>query len=79
MLPARERSPTKITINTSPSALIGAAQGPTTDFVVGRIYESAKDGAMEKISMFDVMKVRPSEEWPSAAQNEFTAQNCGLL
>ena len=54
------------------------SQGPNADFIVGRIYENASDDAMEKITN-PLGKYRPSDEWASAAEQEFLKGNCALL
>lgn len=62
----------------APIAVLLRLQGPTPDFMLGRIYEAAVESALK-----DVMRTggnfNPEDLQKTLAQNEFNKQNCRLL
>lgn len=56
-----------------PLAIVTLMGGPTTDFVLGRIFEAAMDSAAK-----DVLNPDRSLQ-KTSAQSKFASQNCGLL
>lgn len=62
----------------APIAVLLRLQGPTPDFMLGRIYEAAVESALN-----DVMRtgesLNPEDLQKTLAQNEFNKKNCRLL
>lgn len=61
-----------------PIGLVLLLQGPTPDFMLGRIYESAQDEALKDVLRTDG-KLNADEIQAIIAQNKYTKQNCRLL
>lgn len=62
----------------APVGVLLLLEGPTPDFMLGRIYESAQDNALK-----DVYRVgdhfNSDEEQELAASNKFASSNCQLI
>jgi hypothetical protein len=61
-----------------PVGMLWLLEGPTPDFMLGRVYEAAQDYALK-----DVFKtgehVNSTEAQKTIAQNEFSKKNCRLI
>jgi hypothetical protein len=62
----------------APMVVLLLLQGPTPDFILGRIYQTAEESALE-----DVLKtgetLNPDESQKVIAQNKFHKANCELI
>jgi hypothetical protein len=61
-----------------PWGVLTMLQGPTPDFMIGRVYENAAADASNTITKSEGKGV-PSDQWKQIAANEYTRQNCSLL
>lgn len=56
------------------SMLLG---GPSTDFIIGRIYENATEYALEDIYISDINDTEEFRKF--RAEDKFSTQNCGVI
>lgn len=61
-----------------PLVVLMLLEGPSTDFMLGRIYAAAEDSALKNIRRTDG-KLNSQEIQAMAAMDEFRASNCHLL
>lgn len=61
-----------------PVGVLWHMQGPTTDFILGRIYESAAENALEGV-YGGANEVLSKEDQKRIAENKFSTKNCGLI
>ena len=74
-------------INEVPIGVLSAMAGPTTEFVLGRIYEAAMQDAYDRVEKKDPAgKDTPIQEWvlekdvlAIRAGTEYLVRNCALL
>ncbi|ALO44924.1 hypothetical protein [Pseudohongiella spirulinae] len=62
----------------APTILLLLLQGPTPDFMLGRIYESAQESALEGIYRTGDISY-DDEEQQLNAENKFSRLNCNLI
>ncbi|MGS1121059.1 hypothetical protein [Rhodanobacter sp. UC4436_H3] len=64
--------------NNVPAGVMWLMEGPTPDFILGRIYESAQSNALKNIySVGDHFNSEKEQEL--AASNKFSSSNCQLI
>jgi hypothetical protein len=64
--------------NEVPAGVMWLMEGPTPDFILGRIYESAQSNALKNI--YNVGDhFNSEEEQELAASNKFSSSNCQLI
>ncbi|GGX42588.1 hypothetical protein [Saccharospirillum salsuginis] len=61
-----------------PVGVLWHMQGPTTDFILGRIYESAAENVLEGV-YGSANEVLSTEEQNRIAENKFSTKNCELI
>ncbi|WP_146907246.1 hypothetical protein [Arenimonas daejeonensis] len=61
----------------APSGFLMVAQGPTIDFMLGRVFESAQENALKDVITADT--VLHDDLKQSLASNKFVAGNCEIL
>jgi len=61
-----------------PVGVLWKMQGPTTDFILGRIYESAAENVLDGV-YGSVDEVLSTEEQKLIAENKFSNKNCELI
>lgn len=61
-----------------PVGVLWHMEGPTTDFILGRIYESAAENALDGV-YGRTNEVLSAEEQNRIAENKFSTMNCGLI
>lgn len=61
-----------------PISLVLLLQGPTPDFILGRVFEAAQDNALKKVLKTDD-KMNPAEIQKIMAKNEFSNKNCQFI
>ena len=61
-----------------PIGLTLLLQGPTAEFVLGRVFASAEESALEKV-LKTAGQLNSDEVQKMLAQNEYTKQNCRLV
>ena len=61
-----------------PIAMLLFVGGPTSEFILGRMFERATDSAMKNVAEVGGQYV-PTEQRPLLASNEFTRMNCRLI
>lgn len=56
-------------------------QGPTEEFILGRIFETAQEGALEEVfyTNYDRNNLNPEDLQKSIAENKFRDSNCQLI
>ena len=62
-----------------PMYMLMLLQGPTADFMLGRVYEAAQDSALHDVVAGTTGEVRDEASQKSIAGNKFTKQNCRLI
>lgn len=62
----------------APVGILFLLEGPTPDFMLGRIYESAQDNALKEIYRVGD-HFNTGEEQELAASNKFASSNCQLI
>lgn len=60
-----------------PSGFLLLLQGPTPDFVLGRVFESAQENALKDVITPDGITSKDLQA--TLARSKFTKQNCSLL
>lgn len=60
-----------------PSGLLMVAQGPTPDFILGRVFESAQENALKDVITMDSVLHKDLQR--SIASRKFTAGNCEII
>lgn len=61
-----------------PIIMLLLLQGPSDDFMLGRVYEAAQESALEGIYVQDNIHFNADEQKLNA-ENKFRRQNCGLI
>lgn len=61
-----------------PMAVLWVLEGPSTDFVLGRMYESASDYASDKLRNED-NSIAQNDVRETRAENRYHERNCALL
>ena len=70
---------------TVPTSVLFVMYGPTTDFMLGRIFEFANREAYNLVVKGDKFGLAPVDKWRDAEQqkfyagNEYSTRNCALL
>jgi hypothetical protein len=54
-------------------------EGPTSDFVLGRVWEGATDDALKAVHQDERGEPVSSDLWQMRAQTEFRRKNCELI
>ena len=63
-----------------PVGAIWVLRGPSTDFIIGRVYENAVEDAYNSIHRKDGKELRISDATEEIlAKNKFTSKNCALI
>ena len=62
----------------APWLMLLLLQGPTPDFMLGRVYEAAQDEALKNV-LHTAEKLNPEDIQRLIAQSEFTKRNCQLI
>jgi len=66
--------------STVPVGITLALEGPTADFILGRVWEGAVKNVLDKINRdFSDDHYPSSDEQAGAAKNHFSRENCGLI
>jgi len=61
-----------------PSGFLMVAEGPTADFILGRVFEAAQENALKNVFVTDG-KLNSNELRESIAKNRHQTQNCALI
>ncbi len=61
----------------APSGLLMVAQGPTADFILGRVFESVQENALKDVITTE--SVLHKELQQAIASRKFTAGNCEVI
>lgn len=64
--------------STAPLGMVLRLQGPTPDFMLGRVFEGAADSALENVFKTEE-KFNSDEAQETIAANEFRKRNCQLI
>ncbi len=62
-----------------PVGFLWSATGPSTDFIMGRVYESAVSGAWEKLYKIEGDVIPDDELRKARAETAYGSQNCVLV
>jgi len=62
----------------APWIMLLLLQGPTPDFMLGRVYESAQETALKNV-LKTGEQLNPDDLQKAVAQNEYTKRNCRLV
>lgn len=60
-----------------PSGLLMVAQGPTPDFILGRVFESAQENALKDVITTDSVLHKDLQR--SIASRKYTSGNCEII
>ncbi|MEQ6342937.1 MAG: hypothetical protein M3A44_15160 [Gammaproteobacteria bacterium] len=61
----------------APSGLLMVAQGPTADFILGRVFESAQENALKDVITTESVLHKDLQE--AIASRKFTSGNCEII
>ena len=61
-----------------PMGVMLLLEGPTVDFILGRIYENAQENALKDVLTTE-QRLNPDEVQTMLAQGKFRRANCGLI
>jgi hypothetical protein len=61
----------------APSGLLMVAQGPTADFMLGRVFESAQENALKDVITTESVLHKDLQQ--SIASHKFTSGNCEVI
>ncbi len=63
----------------APVGVLWRLQGPTADFILGRIYSAAEDEALDDVLKKDPQNMNSDEVQKILVENKFRKQNCSLI
>jgi hypothetical protein len=63
--------------STAPSGFLMVAQGPSVDFILGRVFESAQDNALKEVITTETVLSKDLKQ--GLASHKYTSGNCELI